>query len=144
MNGEVVLAVHTCVHHEYRRLNRRACSGLEYHRTDGESGRSTACQHFDIGLFPEFQYAIASVGNVNGKRFLGVVFHITEINVLPVNCQFGRAPWQDKIYYRCDDQQAAYAERNQTPRWLSSRLLSPRLLSPRLLSPRFFAHARTP
>jgi hypothetical protein len=60
-------AVHTCVHHENGRLNRSAFTGLEYHRTDGQVGRSTPLAHFDVRLFLEPERAIADIGDLYCK-----------------------------------------------------------------------------
>ena len=60
-------AAHTCVHHKDRGLNRGAFTGLEYHRTDGQAGRSTPLAHFDVGLFSETERAVAGVRHFNCK-----------------------------------------------------------------------------
>jgi hypothetical protein len=48
-------SIHTFMHHEHTGFNCGAFARLEYHRTDGEFGRSASLQDFDVWLFLEPQ-----------------------------------------------------------------------------------------
>ena len=85
MNPEVVRTVHAFVHHEDTGLDDCAFARLEYHRTDGQFGRSAALQYFDVWFFLETQSAVACVCDFYGEGLLHVKFHIAVINLLPIH-----------------------------------------------------------
>ena len=60
MDAEVMLAAHVAVHHELQN-QAGALAGLEGHRTDDRSGRSTSLYDFDVGLLAEDERLITNV-----------------------------------------------------------------------------------
>jgi hypothetical protein len=82
MHPEVVRTIHPFMHHEDTGLYGCAFTGLEYHRTDGQLGRSASLQYFDVRLFFETKYAISAVRDFDGKGLFYPKFHIAIINLL--------------------------------------------------------------
>ena len=83
--------VHAFMHHKDTRLNDCALTGFEYHRTDGQFGRSASLDDFDIRLLLEPQCAIARVGDFDRKRFIDAKLHIAIIDLLLIHHDGGRA-----------------------------------------------------
>lgn len=64
MHGEIVRAIHAAVHYEVAGGDRRAFSGFEDHRTDGQIGRSATLQDLDIRPLGETQFGAADIGHL--------------------------------------------------------------------------------
>ena len=77
--------VHAFVHHEGAGFNDRAFARFEYHRTDGQLGRSASLHDFDVGLFREAQRPCASVRDLDGEGFVDAKFYVAVIDLLLVN-----------------------------------------------------------
>ena len=92
MDRKLVRAVHACVHHKNGRSNGGAFARFEYHRTDGQVGRSTALAHFDVGLFFEPERAIAGVGDLDLEGQVGVQRNLTVVDDLLIYGQAGVPP----------------------------------------------------
>ena len=58
-----MLAVHTFVHHKFKRHG-RAFIWFNGHRTDGRGGRSTPLLDFNVGILCEMQGTVTCVGKL--------------------------------------------------------------------------------
>lgn len=68
VESKIMGTIHACMHHKDRGLNGGAFAGLEYHRTDGQAGRSAPFPYFDVRLFPESQRPTPGIRHFNRKR----------------------------------------------------------------------------
>src|SRR5215211_1303715 len=84
MQPIVMRTIHTRMHHKDAGFNRCAFAGLEYHRTDGQLGRSASLQYFNVRLFLEPQGSISSVGDLEGELAVLAKFHVSIINFVLV------------------------------------------------------------
>jgi hypothetical protein len=73
------------MHHEDAGFNCGGFTGLEYHRTDGQFGRSAALQYFNIGLFRESQVAIARICDLECELAVLSKFHIPVVDLILVH-----------------------------------------------------------
>ena len=53
VNSIIMLAIHPWMHHENTGFDCGGLTGLEYHRSDGQVGRSAPLQNFDVRIFFE-------------------------------------------------------------------------------------------
>ena len=63
VDGKIVWPSHALGHREVLRAHGRTLTRIEGHRTDGQFGRSTALQNFNVRLLLETQDAIAFIGD---------------------------------------------------------------------------------
>ena len=80
MHSEIVRPIHAFMHHEHSRLYYCAFTGLQYHRTDGQFGRSAPLQDFDVGLLFEAQRTVTGICDLDGE-----LPGLTELHVSIVN-----------------------------------------------------------
>ena len=80
MYGIVVGTIHARMHHEDTRFNCCALTRLEYHRTDGQVGRSAPLQYFNVRFFLELQGALPFIGDGEGELTVFAELHITVID----------------------------------------------------------------
>src|SRR5215217_5417283 len=80
MYGIVVWTIHARMHHENTGFNSCALTRLEYHRTDGQVGRSAPLQYFNVRFFLELQGTLPVVGDGEGELTVFTELNITVIN----------------------------------------------------------------
>jgi hypothetical protein len=79
------------VHHKHTGFDDRAFAGLEYHRTDGQFGRSAPLDNFDIRFFFEAQGTRTRVGDLDLKGQTGAKVLVAIIDFLLIHCDGWRA-----------------------------------------------------
>src|SRR6266498_4328882 len=89
MHRIIVLSIHARMHHKDSRFKRCAFTGLEYHRTDGQVGRSASLQYFNEWLFLESQCTIPFVGNLEGELAVLTKLHISVVNLVLIHGKGG-------------------------------------------------------
>lgn len=74
--------VHDLVHHEHIGLDDCGFARFEDHRTDDQLGRSASLQYLYVRLLLEAECSVSCIGDLDGKGFGDIEFHITIVNPL--------------------------------------------------------------
>jgi len=81
VHSVIMLSIHAWMHHENAGFDYSAFTGLEYHRTDGQVGRSASLQYFDVWLFAKAQCTVPSVSDPEGELAILAKLHIAIVNL---------------------------------------------------------------
>lgn len=85
MNGKVVLAIHACMHHEFRGLNIGTLPWIKSHGAYGEFRGATSFDHLKIGRLLEAKDTVSSVSYFDLDGPIFTQFDVSHVNVLLVD-----------------------------------------------------------
>ena len=85
MNGIVMRSIHPFMHHEDTGFNCGGLTGLKYHRTDGQFGRSASLQYFNVRLFLEPQRTVTRIGDLKGELAILAKSHKSIVDLVLIH-----------------------------------------------------------